>query len=66
MHSAKFNIIIFVLLYLGDNVSLTELNLKWNHLRMRGAIAVAKGIEVRIWWQNEKTGLMTDNLEQGV
>jgi hypothetical protein len=32
---------------IGENVTLTSLSLKWNHLRQKGAIAVADGLQVR-------------------
>ena len=32
---------------ISDNASIKELNLSWNHLRRKGAMAVAAGVKVR-------------------
>jgi hypothetical protein len=31
---------------ISTNVYMDELNLSWNHIRSRGAVAIAKGIKV--------------------
>ena len=33
---------------IAENGSLVELNLSWNHLRRKGALAIAKGIWVSL------------------
>ena len=30
----------------GSNVSLEDLNLSWNHIRLKGAVAIGNGIKV--------------------
>jgi len=34
---------------IGENSSIKELNLSWNSLRRKGAIAVAQGVKVHIY-----------------
>ena len=46
--SGDYGIFIFIL-FLAENSSLQELDLSWNHIRMRGAVGLSAGLKVRVY-----------------
>lgn len=49
----------------ANNESLEVLNLSWNHLRMKGAVALSAGLRVRLRWVSSLRILGRGSREQG-